>query len=138
MRAVLAISLLLFSCVAGATNVLFIPFINPDTKERDIIYLTDQHSTDCIGEMRTVNVETDKGKKLSTSPICWTFGEYGENTFSLFYVSTKAEVNDISGFSLIQGSEDAWQAVLIEHMHFMQLVAKSQQKAWGPGLKPHP
>ncbi len=134
-----AIALALFLCAAPAwaTNVLFAPYIDPLTHQRDILYLTDRRSVDCSGEWRAARVEKNHGGAVPTTPICWAFGSMS-GYYDIAFASTGMVNRDVGGFALVPGAQKAWQAVLAERMQAMEHQATRQRRAWGPGLAPHP
>jgi hypothetical protein len=131
----LGIALFLVCAPAWATNVLYAPFIDPLTHQRNILYLTDLHSSDCAGEWRTAHVEENNGKPVPTTPICWSFGN--DNGFDIAFLSTGYVSHD-GAFSRVPGALPAWQAVLADRMKSLQKNAENQMRAYGPGLNPHP
>lgn len=135
MRAV-ALALVLVSAPAWATNVFFSPFIDQSSHQRDVLYLSDVKSAACAAPARLAHVETDAGKPISTGPICWWFDDNGG--FDLQFLATGASQQGATGFGVVPGAQQAYQALMREHVDDIQAQAAALQRSMNTPLKVHP
>lgn len=125
---------LLAATSARAANVMYSPFTNLDNNQREIFYLTDQHASYCKGHWRVAHIETDTGKPIHFTPMCWWFAQFNNRSYMILNANT-GDVQTGGGFRLVPGSAPQLTALASEHQdQLIEFYNPSQE----PESHPHP
>lgn len=134
------LALILSSSIATsalAANVFYSPFINPNTNQRNVLYLSDSRVAYCPPPRRAAHVEDDSGKIVKTGPICWWFSANGDG-FDVEFMATGGKQYNATGFGVVPGAGEQYKKLMSEFAGQQRQRVESIQRSMNTPLNVHP